>query len=142
MRDNEAAALFFLLKKAHLSLVSGASRAVSSAAAVPASQAAALVMLRSVDGCSVRELGKLLGSNSAGTAGLVNRLEKLRLVQRRPSPADARVSQVHLTARGAQVARRAHEALVEVDEELRGLASERDVRAVRRFLEALAARWH
>ena len=108
MRDipTEQGNLFFALKRAHHDLTVAMAREVSVASGVPSAQAAALVYLVQHDGCSVGYLGDLLGLNSAGTAGLVTRLVRDDLVQKSANASDARVTQLHATARGRRVARR------------------------------------
>jgi DNA-binding MarR family transcriptional regulator len=68
---------------------------------VTISQWAVLLMLwEQGEGKSQVELQELLGLEGATVTGLVQRMERSDLVQRRPDPQDKRVSRVYLTDRG------------------------------------------
>ena len=94
---------------------------------------------------SMGRVAELLGVSVASATGIVDRMEERDLVERRDSPTDRRVVEVHLAARAhelldaAKARRRAHlrEILVRIDEpRLAGLLDGlRAVRAARAEIE-------
>lgn len=95
-------------------------------------------------GMSQRELGDRLVVDRSNVTGLLDRLEKARLVQRKDDPADRRIYLVSLTTAGRKVWEKAHPlylaALAQVTE---GLSARqmRDCLETLRKLEAGASRW-
>lgn len=81
-------------------------------------QAMALVYLGYHNGCQLSELAQGVGSNNAAITGLVNRMEKSGLVNRRAVQSDGRGKSVHLSSLG--LAKREHvmDALRKLDEQL------------------------
>ncbi|MBN9419054.1 hypothetical protein ABS71_07530 [bacterium SCN 62-11] len=61
-----------------------------------------LATLRYSEGLSQKELAELLLVTKGNVVGLLDRLEKLDLVERRPDPDDGRSNRVHLTSPGRQ----------------------------------------
>ena len=59
-----------------------------------------LATLRYSEGLSQKELAELLLVTKGNVVGLLDRLEKLDLVERRPDPDDGRSNRVHLTPPG------------------------------------------
>jgi DNA-binding MarR family transcriptional regulator len=82
----------------------------TSAVNLSASGAAALVSLAAYPGLSVTELGRRVGLTQSAAARMVDGLEADGLVERLPSPVIRRMTTVHPTRRGRQVARRVLEA--------------------------------
>lgn len=62
---------------------------------------------RRAQGMTPGELTRELLVSAGNVTGIVDRLEQLRLVERRPVPEDRRAVRVRLTARGRQTMRRA-----------------------------------
>ena len=71
---------------------------------VTASQAMVLNFLGEEDRISSRNLGQKLGITSATMTGILDRLEKLALIERQSHPDDRRAILVCLTDRGRQIA--------------------------------------
>jgi DNA-binding MarR family transcriptional regulator len=59
-----------------------------------------LATLRYSEGLSQKELAELLLVTKGNVVGLLDRLQKLDLVERRPDPEDGRTNRVHLTEPG------------------------------------------
>ncbi len=72
-----------------------------------------LLSLLERDGQNVKELADALLIDSSAITGLVDRLEKEDLVERRPDERDRRALRIHLTAKGSRLA----ETLVPVADE-------------------------
>ena len=62
---------------------------------------------READGLTSRELTRALLVTAGNVTGIVGRLSRLGLVERRPVPGDRRTARIRLTARGRQVIERA-----------------------------------
>ena len=80
--------------------------AVTNAAGVSASGAAALVTLSANPGLSVTELGRRVGLTQSAAARMVDSMQADGLVERRPSPLSSRWVGVHLTTAGKSAAHR------------------------------------
>jgi DNA-binding MarR family transcriptional regulator len=86
----------------------------------------------------IATLHREFGRKRSTLTNVLDRLEQRKLVRRRPNPDDRRSLVVHLTASGERVARRVTEVLDELESEVRGVVSERDVRGVKAVAAALA----
>ena len=62
---------------------------------------------READGMTSRELTRALLVTAGNVTGIVGRLYRLGLVERRPVPGDRRTARIRLTTRGRQVIERA-----------------------------------
>jgi MarR family transcriptional regulator, negative regulator of the multidrug operon emrRAB len=80
--------------------------AVTKAADVSASGAAALVTLSANPGLSVTELGRRIGLTQSAAARMVDSMQADGLVERRPSSLSSRWIGVHLTTTGKTTAHR------------------------------------
>lgn len=68
-------------------------------------QAFILFSLLEQEGLNIKALGKKLNLDNSAMTGLVDRLEKENLVERRDDPEDRRAYLIFLTPRGEEVAR-------------------------------------
>lgn len=68
----------------------------------------ALVLVECNPGVQQGHLGKALGVARSGAMTMVDRLQSLELVVRRPSPHDRRAYGLHLTAKGSRLAAELH----------------------------------
>jgi DNA-binding MarR family transcriptional regulator len=96
-----------------------------------------LATLRFGEGVTQQELAERLLVTKGNVCGLLDRLESVGWVERRPDPEDRRANRLHLTAAGRRKVETVlprHDALVV---ESLGAMSDADVRALRRSLEAL-----
>ncbi|RKQ69285.1 MarR family transcriptional regulator [Litorimonas taeanensis] len=92
--------LFFVLDRVHTRLAQQAETLLSKGSNVSRSQALVLVFLGYNDNCRMSDLADGTGRNNAAVSGLVERMEKAGLVERRPSYGDRRVKTVALTPQG------------------------------------------
>lgn len=72
-----------------------------------ATQTACLSLLAGRGASRITVLAKLLGVTQPTASDVIAALERKKLVERRPDPADGRASRIHLTAAGAGIAERA-----------------------------------
>jgi DNA-binding MarR family transcriptional regulator len=88
---------------------------------------------------SMGELAAALGIDPANATGVVDDLEELGLVRRRPHPTDRRAKLVEATRKGKDMARRADAILAMPPPALSALDAG-DLDALRRILERVAGR--
>jgi DNA-binding MarR family transcriptional regulator len=96
-----------------------------------------LATLRFSEGVTQQELAERLLVTKGNVCGVLDRLERLGWVERRPDPEDRRANRLHLTAAGRRKVETLlprHDALVV---ESLGALSDADVRSLRRSLELL-----
>ena len=101
---------------------------------MPAAQVGAVIHLELMGPCLVRELADRLGLNSAGTTGLVARLEQRRLIARESCPHDRRAVRLRLTESGARVAALAAPVIAECAKHLTEGLSGDEIAFLTRFL--------
>ncbi len=94
--------LFFLLTRAQRRLADLAQAGLADLGVTP-TQAGALFALPPEGGRSIGALALALSLAQSAASGLAQRLEKLGLIAISPDPADARKSQLHLTAHGLAI---------------------------------------
>ncbi len=91
------------------------------------------------DGITVSDLAELAQVRKQTMAQVVEQLEHLGYVQRRPNPADRRSRLVFLTPRGASVRPITHATAARVEQRWADLTSPRDLEALRAGLQHLLA---
>ena len=96
-----------------------------------------LATLRFGEGVTQQELAERLLVTKGNVCGVLDRLERVGWVERRPDPADRRANRLHLTAAGRRkidAVLPGHDALVA---DAMGTFSDADVRSLRRLLDQL-----
>src|SRR5262245_53857691 len=88
---------------------------------------------------SMRELAEALGIDPPNATVVVDDLESLGLVRRRPHPTDRRAKLVEATRKGQAMARRAEAILATPPQSLSALGAD-DLEALRRILESVRTR--
>ena len=88
---------------------------------------------------SMSELAAALGIDPPNATAVVDDLEALELVRRRPHPTDRRAKLVEATRKGKDMARRADAILATPPPALSALGAD-DLEALRRILERVSAR--
>ncbi|MEO9900625.1 MarR family transcriptional regulator [Nisaea sp.] len=91
---------------------------------VTSPQYAVLKVLFESDGLTAREIGERLAIDGATITGIVDRLEKADLLERRADPLDRRVYRLALTERAKSLARPLDAAMDQLNEESRVLLGE------------------
>lgn len=135
MRGNGALPIFFLFKRAHHALTTHASSIVRTRVGTPGAQVAALVQLEREEGILIRELGARLGLESAGTTGLVARIERQGLARRAPEETDRRAVRIHITPKGRRTVKRVGPILSELSQRMTLGFTPAEVAVIRRFLD-------
>lgn len=104
---------------------------------VSSSQYTVLNALMENEGFSLSEVGRRVALDKPAVTGLVDRLEKSGLVERRRTSADRRVIQLFLTERGRELAGETEQVGVRVDEELVSVLSESELGHLRQMLNRI-----
>jgi DNA-binding MarR family transcriptional regulator len=107
---------------------------------VTAVQAMVLAFLFDEDCVSSRDLGERTQLDSATLTGIIDRLEGMELVERRPNPADRRAIMVCLTETGTAVAKKIQSIMLDANREFLRELSEDEEKEFRQFLLKMRAR--
>jgi MarR family transcriptional regulator, transcriptional regulator for hemolysin len=91
------------------------------------------------EGASQRELAQHMRIEPPTLTRHLDKLAQDGLVERRPDPDDRRVVRVVVTPAGYERLRELHEVVHELDDELRGLLTKRDVEVLNRALPRINA---
>jgi MarR family transcriptional regulator for hemolysin len=86
------------------------------------------------EGASQRELAQHMRIEPPTLVRHLDKLAEEGLVERRPDPSDRRVVRVGVTAAGLERLRELNEIVHELDDELRGILTKRDVEVLNRAL--------
>ncbi len=121
----------FLLGKA-AQQVSRRARELLAPQGITPGQYALLKVLDGSCGLSGAELGQRLVLDSASITGLVDRLEALGLIERRPDPEDRRINRIHPTAAAAALQPAVDAAMDRLNREVSAVLDDK-----RAFYEAL-----
>ena len=105
---------------------------------VTASQAMLLNFLGEEDRILSRSLGQKLQLSSATMTGILDRLEKLALVERQPHPDDRRAILICLTDQGRKYAREINSIMVKANKAYLGQFGNEQSEAFRETLKTLA----
>jgi DNA-binding MarR family transcriptional regulator len=97
----------------------------------------ALAALETDSGRTVAELGKATGQRASTLTGVLDRLERRGLVERRLNPRDRRSFTLHLTDDGDRAAERVRAAFEAFDRRALGTVSKRSVDGFFEVLDAL-----
>ncbi len=108
--------------------------AVLSDIAVKPAQATALIYLGYHNGCQISELAQGIGSGNAAVTGLVDRMVKTGLVERRKLDSDGRGKTVHLTPDGLMKREHVMERLRTLDEKLSKNFTDAEMETIYKFL--------
>jgi DNA-binding MarR family transcriptional regulator len=99
-------------------------------------QATILFLLQERDGRIMSELGQAIGVDNSAITGLVDRLEKAKLVTRKLNPDDRRSLFIYITPGGLKEAKKAEAIIRRVNESIKAGFSARDMDAFNRILRS------
>ena len=127
---------YYLISRASLAITSELRRELAAAGVwdVRPAYLGVLLTLWTEDGLRIHELGRRAGLEPSTMTGLLDRMERDRLVSREPDPQDRRAHRIVLSARGRDV----KEAVLEVIDRTMDAAfagiEEADTEAMKRLL--------
>ncbi len=105
---------------------------------VTASQAMLMNFLGEEDRILSRSLGQKLQISSATMTGILDRLEKLALIERQPHPEDRRAILICLTDQGRKYAKEINSIMVKANREYLGQLGPKQSKAFRETLKTLS----
>ncbi len=95
--------LFFLLDRVHTLLSTNADYFLADRSGVSTSQAAVLIYLGYHNDCYLSDLAEGIGRKNSAITGLVTRMERQNLVERKHGGMDRRTKRVGLTSKGWEI---------------------------------------
>lgn len=106
---------------------------------VTAQEGQLLAFVSARDGVPVTAIVRLLGVPKSTATSILQRLERVGLVQRGSNPEDARSALLFATAKGHRIGGAAGERVIEFDRRIQSRLSEADLRALSRIVAAVTA---
>jgi len=97
-------------------------------------QGGILALLKQNSGLTMTELSHILSIDNSTITGLIDRLEKARLVQRNSSPHDRRVSRIVITPKGIEEVTRSVGIFKRVNEEVKSGFSHDEIEIFKKIL--------
>lgn len=110
--------IFRLMHQAHRALFRAADRTLALRFDITAAQHGVLLYLYEHDGASMGEIGRAVGLKNAAISGLIDRMQKKRLLHRKPSERDGRSYVVELLPYGKEVIAASKMLIVEANSKL------------------------
>ena len=139
MKKNDR--LIFLLGQARHRLMTTIDKSLIETAGLTAAQSGALLYLMKNNGCLLKELSQGLMLDNSAITGMVDRLEKKNLVQRRNSGSDRRAINIYLTDAGNKAATKALPIVKEYNIAIKKGFSSDETDIFRRVLESIIDRF-
>jgi DNA-binding MarR family transcriptional regulator len=133
--------LFFLLNMAQHRLYSHVDRACEEALGVSAAQLAALMYIGQSPGCAHTDVGCALQLKKPAVTGLLQRMERNGLIERRQSEQDARRSELYATSAGLAKSKEAKPYLQELNSIFTSEFEPEEIDTVLRFLNFIMQRF-
>ncbi len=130
--------LFHLIHLAHRALFRAADRVLLANYGITAAQNALLMFLDNQEGASMGAAAEALGLKHAAMSGLVDRMEKKGLIERRASPTDGRSTILSLCVAGRDIVDQSHTLITVTNNRLLAGFSVADQRVIERFLRTVA----
>lgn len=104
-------------------------------------QSGVLFMLGRQDGAAIGEVAEALDTAPSAMSGLIDRMERSGLVERRADPADGRGQRIHMTDQGRAAREAAKSGLEEINQRITEGFSEAEIDVVSRWLASLQHRF-
>ena len=127
-----------MLNRAQHSLNKRANRELMAISGISVTQGGALAFLIKNDGCLLKELSGGLGLNNSAITGLVERMAKAGLVEKRTCDQDSRSFRVHITEKGLEAAVNSLSLLKKLNDKIEKSFTTEELDVVIRFLNFLA----
>ena len=129
--------LIFLLAQARNCLMTSLDRTLLAQAGITAPQAGALFYLLKNEGCLLSQLSQGLILDNSAITGMVDRLEKRNLIQRKNCPDDRRAIKIFLTDAGREVAHKSLPVVKEYNQAIKEGFSSEEINAFKSVLQAI-----
>ena len=132
--------LFHLLHMSHRAIFRAADRILMERFDITAAQNAMLLYLNKNDGATMSAVAAALGLKNAATSGLVDRMAKKRLVERRANARDGRVFELHLLPAGRDIVEQSRPLITASNERMMEGFSKEERTLIAGFLETVIER--
>ena len=127
-----------MLNRAHHRLNKRANRELMATSGISVTQGGALAFLIGNDGCLLKELSAGLGLNNSAITGLVERMERAGLIEKRTCDRDSRSFRVYITQRGLDAAVNSLSLLKKMNGAIEKSFTSAELDVIARFLNFLA----
>lgn len=131
----------FLLSAAHRRAQRWVEARMSESGGLTSAQSGVLFYLGRADGALIGEVAEALGAAPSAMTGLIDRMARAGLVERRADPADGRIQRVYMTAQGHTAREVAKEGLAAINARLTEGFTEAEIDTVARWLSSLQDRF-
>lgn len=131
----------FLIGQARHRLFTRLDKALIETAGVTAAQSGALYYLMDNDGSLLSALSQALKLDKSAITGLVDRLEKKGLAERRTTPTDRRAINIYLTKEGIAAAKKCLNVTKEYNIAIKDGLSREDIECFSRILQTIIIRF-
>jgi len=129
--------LFFLINMAQHRMFKFADTECEERLGISVTQAAALMFIAKNEGCLQKTLSKALGLNNSAVTGLVGRMNKNGLINRKPCAEDGRASRLFISALGQEKLPQIFPLVQTINEKLTEDFTEDEIDTVARFLNSV-----
>lgn len=126
--------LFFLINMAQHRMFKYADTQCEERLGISVTQAAALMFIAKNEGCLQKALSQALGLNNSAVTGLVGRMLKNDIIERKPCEEDGRASRLYLSEDGKSKLPELYPLIQELNEKLAEEFSPEELEIVTRFL--------
>ncbi len=133
--------LFFLINRAQQRLFRHVERRCEQELGITSVQLGALFYLSKQTDCLLKDLSEGLDLQNSAITGLVARMEKAELVERKTCKDDARATRIKLSAKGKNIVEQSKPLLQEMNRELTKDFSKDEMAVVLRYLNHLVTRF-
>jgi DNA-binding MarR family transcriptional regulator len=132
--------VFHLLHLGYKAIFRAADRVLMTRYGISAAQNAVLLYLLRHEGATMGQVAIALGLKNAATSGLVDRMEKNDLVERRPSASDGRAYELYLRPYGRDTVEKSKSVIRQSNERLLEGFTEEERALMSRFFETIIER--
>jgi DNA-binding MarR family transcriptional regulator len=133
--------LVFLLNVAHRRVQRYVEARMAAKDGLTAAQAGALFVLGARDGALIGEVAEALDLAPSAMTGLIDRMARAGLVERRPDPRDGRALRLHLTAKGLKARQEAKAGVAGLNDHLTAGFTDDEIAVVARWLASLQTKF-
>jgi len=135
MKNNDR--LIFLLGQARHRIMTSLDKSLFKAAGITSAQSGALFYLMKNNGCLLRQLSEALMLDSSAITGMVDRLEKKKLIKRQSSTTDRRAINIYITESGHEAATKAFSVVKKYNNAIKKGYSSDEVHVFRSILQSI-----
>jgi DNA-binding MarR family transcriptional regulator len=135
MKNNDR--LILLLGQARHRIMTSLDKSLLKTAGITSAQSGVLFYLMKSNGCLLRELSEALMLDSSAMTGMVDRLEKKKLIKRQSSTSDRRAINIYMTESGHEAATKAVSVVKEYNNAIKKGYSSDEIHVFRRILQSI-----